>query len=386
MNQERIHSLIQKYSDNIATEAEKEELLLWYRETAYQDVVFPGGEEETKAYMLSQINKQIKPKRLSLSPTRWLAAASILLILGSVAFFAGRSLLNQHPNNYGAAKKGIVVPGSNKAILTLADGTKISLTDATNGTIASQHGIQVTKAANGQIIYTVKSTPITTDRSNTANNTVAAAFNTIQTPRGGQYQVVLPDGSRVWLNAVSSLRFPVVFDNPKERQVTLTGEGYFEVAHNSKQPFKVITDKQVVEVLGTHFDINAYADEGSTKTSLLQGSVRVTAGTKGAVLRPGQQAVLSDGFSVNDTGVKSAVAWKDGYFNFDDEKLETIMRSVSRWYNVDVIFEDTALKNETFGAVTNRFENISQLLKKMEQTGDVQFTIDGSTIHIKRKK
>lgn len=379
MNQEHIYILIQKYRDNTASEAEKEELLKWYRQKAYQDAEFPESEDAVGDFMLSRLTDEIKPAPRSISYTKWLAAASILLILGISWLFVSK--FSGGANNT-LAQKNDIPPGRNKAILTLADGSKIALTDTGNGKIASQSGIQITKSAKGQLIYTIKAS----GNSNTVSGaTQQIAFNTIETPKGGQFQVILPDGSKVWLNAYSSLKFPVNFRLAKERRVELKGEAYFEVVHNEALPFRVITGKQVVEDLGTRFDVNAYDDEASTKTSLLQGKVRVTAGGKTTLLIPGQQATVANGIKVSEINTGEVIAWKNGYFNFDDEKLENIMKSVARWYNVDVVFEDESLKSETFGAITTRFANISTLLKIMEQTGDARFSIDGSTIKIKRK-
>ena len=166
----------------------------------------------------------------------------------------------------------------------------------------------------------------------------------------------------------------------------LTGEAYFEVVHNQSLPFRVVTEREVVEDIGTHFDVNAYNDEGSTKTTLLEGLVRITAGDKTTLLNPGQEASLAKGIEVTEVNTEEVIAWKMGYFNFDDEKLGNIMKNVSRWYDVDVDFQDEGIKNETFGAVTTRFANISTLLRMMEQTGDVKFNINGNTIKISRKK
>jgi len=378
LNQQHIYTLIQKYRDNTATAAEKDELLQWYRQTAYQDADFPEMEDSVGESMLARLNGEIKPAKTSAPYVRWLAAASVILLLGVTGLLISRAIWPAE-NTANTTAFNNILPGSNKAILTLANGTRISLSDAVNGTISNQHGIQITKAANGQLIYTIKATT-------EAGSEALTAFNTIETPRGGQYQIVLPDGSKVWLNASSSLKFPVNFSLHKERRVALAGEAYFEVAHNADKPFRVATDKQLVEVLGTHFNINAYTDEPGTKTSLLQGKVKITAGTQVATLAPGQQASLTNNITVTEANTSDAIAWKNGYFNFDDEKLESIMRSVSRWYDVDVVFEDESLKSETFGAVTTRFSNIAQLLKIMEQTGDASFGIDGKTIRISRKK
>lgn len=381
LNQERIYILIQKYRDNTASEAEKEELLNWYRQKAYQDAEFPESEDAVGDFMLSRLNNEIKPAPRSISYTKWLAAASILLVLGASWLFISKFSGGVNRTN-NALVQNDIPPGRNKAILTLADGSKIALTDTGNGKIASQNGIQITKSAKGQLIYTIKASG---DPNAASGATQQIAFNTIETPKGGEFQVILPDGSKVWLNAFSSLKFPVNFSLAKERRVELKGEAYFEVVHNEALPFRVITGKQVVEDLGTRFDVNAYDDEASTKTSLLQGKVRVTAGGKTTLLIPGQQATVANGIKVSEINTGEVIAWKNGYFNFDDEKLENIMRSVARWYNVDVVFEDESLKSETFGAITTRFANISTLLKIMEQTGDARFSIDGSTIKIKKK-
>ncbi|SEO94748.1 FecR protein [Mucilaginibacter gossypiicola] len=382
MDQERIYILIKKYRDNTATVAEREELLKWYRENAYQDAEFPESEELAGEAILARLNRETKPAKPK-PIFRWVAAAAAVLILGMAGLFITRMLTTDHENFPRRVAQSNIHPGGNKAILTLANGKKISLTDANNGQIANQNGIKVTKAANGQLVYTITGRE---NLSGASSGTELDAFNTIETPKGGQYQVVLPDGSKVWLNAYSSLKFPVSFVNHNERRVELAGEAYFEVSHNKELPFRVVTNRQTVEVLGTHFNVNAYTDDAVTKTTLLQGSVRVTAASKSTVLIPGQQAKLTNTLDVSEANTTEAVAWKNGYFNFDDEKLENIMRSVSRWYNVEVVFEDQSLKTETFGAVTTRFASITTLLKMMEQTGDARFSIQGNTITISKKK
>lgn len=382
MNLQEINDLIRKYGDGTASEAEIEALNRWYREKAHQDAEFPEDEDVVREAMLARLNQETKPAKTK-PIYRWVAAASAVLILGVAGMFVTRMLTTDRGNFLHQNSQSNILPGGNKAILTLANGSKISLTDAGNGQIANQNGIKVTKAANGQLVYTI------TGRENLPGASSADnlnAFNTIETPKGGQYQVVLPDGSRVWLNAYSSLKFPVSFANRNERRVELAGEAYFEVSHNKELPFRVVTNRQTVEVLGTHFDVNAYADDATTKTTLLQGRVRVTAANRSAILNPGEQAKLSNTLDVSEVNTEEAVAWKNGYFNFDDEKLENIMRSVSRWYNVDVVFADQSLRNETFGAVTTRFASINTLLKMIEQTGDARFNIQGNTITVSKKK
>jgi ferric-dicitrate binding protein FerR (iron transport regulator) len=379
LNRQTIYKLIRKYKDNTATESEKETLTEWYRSVANQDAEFPDDEESVEEEMLLRLNQQTKPQkphRFFLK--RWSVAASILFLLSAGAiFFIKKNGSMRKPE---LAHNTIIAPGGNKAILTLANGQKISLTDAQKGQIIQQKGVQISKTADGQVVYTAA-----TDSKESSGAIAVAQYNTMETPRGGQFQLFLPDGTRVWLNAASSLKYPVDLGSAGERRVELSGEAYFEVAHNKDRPFRVITNRQVVEVLGTHFNVSAYNDEPNTKTTLLEGSVKVTGGDKSAMLKPGQEVSLTDHFKVSDVDTEEAVAWKNGYFRFDDERLETVMRKVSRWYNVDVVYRDNDVKDDLFAAVTTRFANISTLLKIMEQTGDASFSIEGSKIIISKK-
>ena len=380
MNRQAIYTLIRKYKDNTATESEKEALTEWHRNVADQDAEFPGEEESVEEEILLRLNKQIKPlKPHNRFFKSWAIAASILFLLSFGAIFFIRK--NSNTQKARLAHNIIIGPGGNKAVLTLANGQKISLTDAQKGQIIQQSGVQISKTADGQVVYTAA------NNSEESSAAIAAVqYNTMETPRGGQFQLFLPDGTRVWLNAASSLKYPVDFGASGDRKVELSGEAYFEVAHNKDRPFKVVTARQVVEVLGTHFDVNAYTDEPNTKTTLLEGSVKVTGGENSAMLKPGQEANLTDHFKIADVDTEEAVAWKNGYFRFDDEKLETVMRKVSRWYNVDVVYRDNDVKNDLFAAVTTRFADISTLLKIMEQTGDAHFSIEGSTIKISKSR
>jgi transmembrane sensor len=376
VDQEYIYSLLQKYKNRTATEAEKEELATWYRQQAERDAVFPEDEQLVGESMRARLHDEItRPQREH--RRFWLAAASILLIIGvGVGLFFDYAHNRLRPNVI--ADAGEITPGSHRAMLILSDGTNISLTEVPEGNVASQQNIQITKSGDGQLTYTLMP--------NGNHTAPVEGYNTIETPKGGQYQVVLPDGSKIWLNAHSSLRLPLSLSTGRERRVELKGEAYFEVSHQPERPFIVMSGQQSVHVLGTHFNVKAYADEGDIKTSLLEGKVRVTAGSHQVTLAPGQQARLADEhITVAEVDTNEAVAWKEGYFRFDDERLEDIMRSVARWYDVDVVFENEALKEETFAAVTTRFAKISTLLKIMEQTGDVQFRVEGKTIHISSK-
>jgi len=269
--------------------------------------------------------------------------------------------------------KNDIAPGGLKATLTLANGDKITLDGAKIGALAKQTGIIITKAADGQLIYTVSDTK-------SAN---ASAYNTIETPKGGQYQIRLPDGTQVWLNAASSMKFPVSFSNSKRRRVELNGEAYFEVAHKNNQPFVVKTTRQEVEVLGTHFNISSYPDENITKTTLLEGSVRLNGGT---LLKPGQQGVsTSNGLIVKHVNADEELDWKNKQFILNDEDLQQVMRRLARWYDVEVVYEGTPADIQFVGVVSNT-RNISGVLKLMERTGKVNFKIAGKTVTVLKQQ
>ena len=272
-----------------------------------------------------------------------------------------------------------IEPGGNKAVLTLANGKKISLKDVNNGTLAEQADVQITKIADGQLVYTIlpvqQQTPDVED-----------LYNSIETPKGGRYRVRLPDGTNVWLNAASKLTYPSSFTGHQTRRVELSGEAYFEVAKDIAHPFMVKTIKQEVEVLGTHFNISSYEDEPVVKTTLLEGSVKVK-GANGIdkVLKPGQQSILTN----NDIKVEyinteqRAVAWKNDQFIFESDDIRYVMRMISRWYNVEVEYVGEIPENK-FGGAISRFENVSEVLKSLESTGRVKFKIEGRRILVSK--
>jgi ferric-dicitrate binding protein FerR (iron transport regulator) len=367
---QRINELIQKYADGTATEAEKTELTEWYREQAYQDAIFHGDENEVYYELLNRINDATGLRPVRTRWKSWAAAASVAILLASGASFYFKSSIKQPP------KQIAVKQESNNAILTLSNGSQIVLSDAANGHIANQGNVSVTKAANGQLVYHVNEG---------AEKENSMAYNTISTPAGVQYMVVLPDKTTVWLNAKSSLKYPVTFQNTRERYVELTGEAYFEVTHNEQLPFKVRTGELITEDLGTAFNINAYGDEPGISTTLVNGAVRVTAGNSQVMLHPGEQVHYKEKMIVSKVNVDGIVAWKDGYFRFEDATLESIMRTMSRWYNVSYVFEDEDLRKETFGIMANRADNIAVLLSLLEKTGPARFRLEGTTIKISHK-
>lgn len=298
-------------------------------------------------------------------------AAAALIILSFGGYFLSRQ---KKINEINTLVKNDIAPGKNKATLTLANGKKVILSDAANGKLATEAGVSIKKTKNGELIYVADVVAETSQAS--------PQFNTLETARGEQYQVILPDGSHVWLNAASSLKYPVTFAG-KERLVELTGEAYFEVAHNKNMPFKVKTQQQEVEVLGTHFNINAYDDEKATATTLIEGSVKVTlaSNNKNTVIKPGQQAMVHNAYlAVQQVDTDDAIAWKNGYFQFNDENLENIMRQISRWYDVDVQYQDNTLKAQTFGGTVSRYKNVSEVIKTLEFTNAVHFEVEGKRI------
>jgi ferric-dicitrate binding protein FerR (iron transport regulator) len=256
----------------------------------------------------------------------------------------------------------------------------VYLDSSETGLLASQAGMRLEKKDDGSIVY--QSTPGVTEPVD------AMLYNEIRTPRGGQYQVVLSDGTHVWLNAETTLRFPVSFKG-RERKVDLSGEAYFEVAKDAGRPFRVMTTGSLVEVYGTHFNVNAYADEASVRTTLLEGSVAVGAAVGGSpgkvqMLSPGQQAsVKVDGsVEVDDRAdTEEAIAWKNGRFQFNSADIRSIMRQIARWYDAEVVFEGHPELHFT-GQITRRDE-VSRVLQMMEMTGEVRFRIEGRRIYVK---
>lgn len=341
---------------------------------------------EDLQYRLRDITDVKRP----LWPRRIAVAASLVFCLGIAAYFYHTASRPDPPANQMTVQQDIA-GGGNKAILTLANGSKISITDAASGELVKQAGVIISKTADGELIYQV------IGKSKSATNN-ALAYNTIETPRGGQHQVILPDGSKVWLNAASSIRFPEIFANTNERRVELKGEAYFEVAKDKTRPFIVKTAQQQIEVLGTHFNVNSYADEQKSVTTLLEGSVKVAPiGTLNgmadkvlthlsAIISPGQQASAADHkLKVSVADVDQAMDWKNGDFIFKKESLSGIMRRVSRWYDVTVEYDRGIDLNQTFSGVVSRSKNISEVLKIMQSAGQLKFNVTERKVTVTNK-
>jgi ferric-dicitrate binding protein FerR (iron transport regulator) len=301
----------------------------------------------------------------------WAAASIILALSLGVYLLTTNTKRTLPPAN--VVQAADITPGKNGAVLTLADGSQVVLDSLGNGVVASQNGAQVV-LKGGTLAY---------DPNGSANGEVA--YNTMSTPRGRQFQVTLPDGTKVWLNAASSLRYPTAFTGT-ERKVTVTGEAYFEVAHNAHMPFVVnVNDKEEVRVLGTHFNINAYENEKAIYTTLLQGSVKVQsfpaqpgANSQSAMLKPGEQAILSQTSQksqVIPVQTDEVIAWKNGLFNFEGASLGEIMRQLERWYDIEVSYEKGIPDVEFEGKMT-RDVPLSDLLSMLERS-DIHFRVEG---------
>jgi transmembrane sensor len=330
--------------------------------------------EDVWARIENSLQKETFPSaKIRKMPQRWWAAAAILLLIASGSYFF---LNRQHSKTPVASVKDKILindaaPGGNKAILTLANGSKIILSNAKNGALTQQGNTKVVKLEDGKLAY----------QSGETNVPVAVEYNSVSTPRGGQYQLTLSDGSKVWLNAESEITFPTAFTG-KERKVAIKGEAYFEVTHDASKPFQVTVNGMEVQVLGTHFNINAYDDDNYIKTTLLEGSVKVTKGNESVLIVPGEQAKVSSSTDVikikKDADLDEAVAWKNGFFYFSHAGLQTVLHEFSRWYDVDVEYEGV-LPQRVFEGKIQRSLNLSEVLKILE-TNDVHFKIEGKKI------
>ena len=376
MTDEEYVSLFEKHQANTATPEELARFKTYLAQTELPDLPWDeklmGSEEDTQAGIWERLHQTVAPPR----PKQTRRRAGLLLALAVVLMVIGLGYIAWpgRPAPVPVAVRSLphpLAPGRNQAVLTLADGSTVLLDQVRKGLLAQQGGSQVQKTADGQLRYAAGEA-----------TTPTLLFNTVATPRGGQYQLTLPDGSQVWLNAASSLRFPVAFAGA-ERRVELTGEAYFEVAKDARHPFKVTARGAEVTVLGTHFNVQAYDDEPALATTLLEGAVRLNLGAQQALLRPGQQAqARPDGtIQVREVDVQHAVAWKNGYFVFNDEPIEAIMRQVARWYDVDVRCQGT-LTNKDFNGKISRYKDAADVLRVLELTGAVHFTTEGRRITV----
>ena len=373
MNKQILNSLIDKVNRSIATEEELIAYNAYLNQLTGADKDLNYHELESadtlKAELLKRIESRIGFTRVhKLAFWYRMATAACVLVFLSIGSYY---LFHKPPIRQSAkTKKQDLAPGGNKATLTLANGQQISLSDIHNGIIASQSNIGITKTKDGRVIYNSNQF---TDKE--------VIYNTITTPRGGEISVRLTDGTIAYLDAASSMRYPVNFMG-NERKVEITGQVYFEVVHNATKPFRVTVKGESIYDIGTHFNINAYDDEPAIKTTLLEGSVKVGKGNSVVLLKPGQAAVLSintNKIQVEQANLEKTMAWKNGELVFDGDNIVPIMREISRWYNADIVYQ-TSTEHKIFVGSVSRFKNVSEVLKTLELTGTVHFKIEGRRI------
>jgi transmembrane sensor len=359
----RIRELYVLYTEAKATEAELAEFFALADEPANEEIfreLFSGTWDELQK--ADPRNKQIRPFRRIPGWIRTASAAAVILMLASGTYFLLNRKSGTKPTPVAETKKPIdIAPGGNKAVLTLSNGSQIILDSVHNGLLAKQSGSSVVKTDSGQLAY----------QSNAGKNLVFSetSFNTLSTPRGGQYQLVLPDGTKVWLNAASSITYPTAFSG-KERKVTVTGEVYMEVVHNQKMPFRVRVGDQTIEDIGTSFNINAYPDESGINTTLVQGSAKVSWNNRSELLKPGQQSrTANEVFKVvNNVDIEYVMAWRNGKMQLAHGDVKKLFREISRWYNVDVVYQGVVPEGG-FSASIKRNLPLSNLLSVLNAYG-----------------
>ena len=387
MTEKEIQIIAAKFLKGKTTAQEEAILHAWYENQGLDDeeiVVTTNGDdaEKIKNDLYDKINSEIQKNIVAESKhgkrgISWsYAAAAVFLCLTTLSVYLYTQQESISEVHYTELLPNDVGPGGNNAILELADGTKVNLDAVNIGEIENGANIQATKSKEGILSFQA---PV--DRA-----IGSIRHNTIRTPKGGQYQVELPDGTKVWLNASSSIRFSSAFSR-ELREVELEGEAYFEVAQvknpkGQRVPFVVKSRKQLIEVLGTHFNVSSYSDDESVSTVLLEGSVRVvpTGALSSRVLKPGQGSTVDHNrIVIDDVDLGAALAWKNGDFVFNNENLSSVMKKLGRWYDIDVVYQNISNDPKFSGAVS-RSKNLSAVLKIMELTGNVKFKIEGRRI------
>jgi len=366
--------LIDKYLSDEATADERNMLEQSYMKASFKTPMNDVSDDDAaRIHKIGTDSWEILIEKINYMGTRrsvlWprivAIAAAIAMVVFGVYLFTNDKVRNAND----ILITNDINPGTNKATLILANGKRIFLNDQAKGKLANESGVEITKTADGQIVYQVKD-DYTSDSGNPAK------MNTIQTPKGGQYQIKLPDGTHVWLNSASVLKYPVSFGASKERRIELTGEAYFEVKKDIRHPFIVKSSQQEVTVLGTHFNINCYAEETTAKTTLLEGSVKVN----NLLLKPGEQATIGAGKAlVNSVNAEKALAWKNNRFVFENDDIKQVMRTLQRWYDFEVVYEE-GITTEPFWGIVSRNDRLSEVLKYLELAGNVHFKIEGRRV------
>lgn len=378
MEFQKLKEIIKRYNSGEATPEERTWLESWYDGI---DGSAPGRFDEEDRRQVEQQLRNRFSMQLSRQPGGFFrmifslpAAAAVLLlaILGGGLYY--RFHHAKEPVNESVRFKNDIAPGTAEAVLTLADGTVIPLDSLQSGMTIRQGDAQVLKQDNGKLVYETA-----------AAGKEETVFNTLSTPMGGKYQVILPDGTKIWLNAASSIRYPTVFSG-KERQVEISGEVYFEVAKDETAPFIVNAAGTEVRVLGTHFNIMAYPDEPSIRTTLMEGAVSVRKGDQQAILAPGQQALSSrqaaEAIQVKKgVDTEQVIAWKNDLFQFNSTPVDEVMRQIARWYDAKIVYEGLR-PAISFTGLMPRDRNVSEVLKILELAGGVKFGIEGRVVTV----
>jgi transmembrane sensor len=421
MNNIDLEDLLNKYRTGTCSAEELVLLENWYAQWKVENQVLTDDElASVKNDVWLAMANDVKPvKQVKLWPRIAVAAAAVAAItLGTWIYYTSDISKSSSRGTEGSlAYAEDIKPGSVGATLTLANGKRIKLSSATNGELAKEAGVTIKKTADGQLIYEIirkysdlngthelAKGSVASSQNAPRNDGAELNTNTLSTAKGETYQVKLPDGTAVWLNTASRLTYSATLNQQGQRRVALEGEAYFQVAKDKARPFIVETDKQKIEVLGTHFNISAYPDEAATKTTLLEGSVRVSSsrGNDGSLgqansrgssvprneeeaitLRPNQQTILKGhALAVKEIDPSESIAWKNGYFSFTDENIQTVMQIISRWYNVEISYEGKITK-EGFNGKISRFKKLSEVLNMLEDTRLVHFKIEGRRVIVK---
>jgi transmembrane sensor len=392
-NQFHISKLITAHLQGRLGDAEKLELEAWiassddYRmlfeqlnDTEHVTAELKHFTKPNKSRIWNKLQNEIsvRPLRPRLSFTglffRYAAAALVLFVLGVTLFYFNKFSFHQtHNIDYVTD----IAPGKTGATLTLANGKKIRLSDVAGGELARESGIRINKTEDGQLTYSPD------ENSKISSNEI----NTLSTDRGEIYTLVLPDGSKVWMNAASSLTYSAGLLEKGIRKVKLSGEAYFEISKDKHHPFVVESKGQQVQVLGTHFNISAYQDDKVVSTTLLEGSVRVSGedGYLTKILNPDQQAVFgADGISIKNVDANSFVDWKNGVFSFEDETMQSVMKKIARWYNVAIVYDGVENDAQTFSGSVSRSANVSEVLGTLTDISNVKFRIEGKKIFVSK--
>jgi transmembrane sensor len=363
MDKSAIPLLLEKYRKGTITPEELAQLEDWYLH--WQPEPMDVSAEEL-AELKAAVWQSLQPEHKRMLPGwSWAAAAAILAMLLGAGFYMMHLSSAKPPLAAHTQPASLPQPGGDRAMLTLSNGRKILLDKDHKGVVAQDADATIRQTGDGQIAYDQK------------NGKHGTELNTLTTPRGGQYHLSLADGTEVWLNAGSSITYPVNFD-ANERKVTVTGEAYFDVAQHAGQPFHVTAGKAEIAVLGTQFNIKAYSDDADVRTTLLSGSVKMNA----SILRPGQQGVLANNeISINTVRAEDVISWKNGYFIFDNMNLPDIMKLIGRWYDVDIVYK-AQMDHETFGGTFSRNAQLSDMLGNLERLGKVHFEVQPGKIII----